>query len=247
MLCHFWLFSGRGAWKRGSNCPGAIRREERVGKFKGVLGRVFWRWSRSAGLARPVQPAAGMRRPRRLGYSDRFQALRPTIQRFPAGGGFRRRDATRGIGLAGFHGLKSMATFGKSLRDCRGNGRERCSWAFARKTSADARRAMADRRCGPGWYGARRWRWELSLFVSGLLHPRFPFDGFGRPSGTSARGACGDAPASPPWPPPKSNAPGPLSIFIQALIHFHDRVVSAGNRRTGAALAQSRLWHFVTA
>ena len=76
--------------------------------------------------------------------------------------------------MAGFHGLKSMATFGKSLRDCRGNGRERCSWAFARKA-----------RCDPGWYEARRWRWELSLFVSVLLlHPLFPFDGFGRPCGT---------------------------------------------------------------
>ena len=31
-------------------------------------------------------------------------------------GGFRRRDATRG-GLSGFHGLKSLATFGKSRRD----------------------------------------------------------------------------------------------------------------------------------
>ena len=25
--CHFWLFSGRGAWKRGSNVPGALRRQ----------------------------------------------------------------------------------------------------------------------------------------------------------------------------------------------------------------------------
>ena len=58
----------------------------------------------------------------------------------------------------------------------------------------------------------------------------------------SARAArCGDAQASPPWPPPKSAAAGPLSIFIQALIHFHDLVVSAGNPRTRAPLSASPL------
>jgi len=43
------------------------------------------------------------------------------------------------------------------------------------------------------------------------------------------------------WPPPKFTAAGSLSIFIQALIHFHDLVVSAGNPRTRATLSGTPL------
>ena len=63
----------------------------------------------------------------------------------------------------------------------------------------------------------------------------------------SARAArCGDAQASPPWQPPKSAAADPLSIFIQALIHFPDLVVSAGNPRTSVALSGSPLHRFAS-
>ena len=36
--------------------------------------------------------------------------------------------------------------------------------------------------------------------------------------GSTFTARCGDAQASPPWPPPKSTAAGPLSIFRQPLI-----------------------------
>ena len=35
---------------------------------------------------------------------------------------------------------------------------------------------------------------------------------------------CGDARTSPPWPPPKSTAAGPLSIFRQALRSFASKI-----------------------
>ena len=38
--------------------------------------------------------------------------------------------------------------------------------------------------------------------------------------GSAFRARCGDAQTSPPWPPPKSTAAGPLSIFRQALKSF---------------------------
>jgi len=40
-----------------------------------------------------------------------------------------------------------------------------CSWAFALEASAVVRRAMADGRCDPGWYGARRWRVEITMIL----------------------------------------------------------------------------------
>src|SRR5262249_39678958 len=38
--------------------------------------------------------------------------------------------------------------------------------------------------------------------------------------GSTVTARCGDAPASPPWPPPKSLAAGPHGIFRQALRNF---------------------------
>src|SRR6266850_7177181 len=38
--------------------------------------------------------------------------------------------------------------------------------------------------------------------------------------GWAVSARCGDAPTSPPWPPPKSLAAGPHPIFKQALNHF---------------------------
>ena len=38
--------------------------------------------------------------------------------------------------------------------------------------------------------------------------------------GSAIAARCGDAQASPPWPPPKSTAAGPLSIFRQTLGEF---------------------------
>jgi len=35
--------------------------------------------------------------------------------------------------------------------------------------------------------------------------------------GSAVTARCGDAPASPPWPPPKSLAAGPHGVFKQAL------------------------------
>src|SRR5258708_22041687 len=35
--------------------------------------------------------------------------------------------------------------------------------------------------------------------------------------GSAVTARCGDAPASPPWPPPKSLAAGPHGVFNQAL------------------------------
>ena len=64
--------------------------------------------------------------------------------------------------------------------------------------------------------------------------------------GSARAELCGDAPASPPWPPPKSTAAGPLSIFIQALIPFPDLVVFAGRRRTRPALSGSPLRRFAS-
>ena len=64
--------------------------------------------------------------------------------------------------------------------------------------------------------------------------------------GSARATRCGDVQASPPWPPPKSTAAGPLSIFIQALIPFPDLVVFAGRRRTRPALSGSPLRDFAS-
>ena len=82
-----------------------------------------------------------------------------------------RRDA--GIWVAGFHGLKSMATSGKLLRDCRGSGRGRRKWKRFAKASADkpAIQSIANPPSPRLWRTGWRYLFGAGGFLKFVSHP----------------------------------------------------------------------------